>query len=289
MGDPMKILAMATCYNRKSKTLSSLRALHNQSGLDHVQLHVVLLSDGCTDGTLEAVKEAFPTVHVVHGDGKLYWAGGMRAAWNYVKRENLDFDQLLVFNDDIDLYETALETLLEDHNFLSRDGIREIAVTGNFLDPAKKAITYGGWVRSSRWHPLRMSLESSNLELEKPTVVDTLNMNFSLINRPAIERNGFLADYFVHRGADFEFGLRMTKSGGIVASSSRVVGTCERNSDVGTSNEQRLSRRTRLRRLLSPKEEPFFQRFHFYRRHGGPIWPVLCLAPYIKTTLFGRP
>lgn len=284
----MKILAMATCHNRKNKTIEALKALHSQSALNRVELDVVLLSDGCTDGTVEAVRAAYPEIHIIHGDGNLYWAGGMRAVWNYVKAENLDFDHLLVFNDDIDLYETALETLLEDHNFLSSDGNREIVVTGNFLNKAKKAVTYGGWVRSSRWHPLRMALDVSNLKLEKPTIVDTLNMNFSLINRSAIERNGFLADYFVHRGADFEFGLRVTRSGGIVASSSKVVGTCERNSDVGTSNEQRLSRLARLRRLLSPKEEPFLQRFHFYRYHGGPIWPVLFIAPYIKATLFRR-
>ena len=278
----MKILAMATCHNRKNKTIGALKALHSQSALNHVKLDVVLVNDGCTDGTVEAVREAYPEIHIIHGDGKLYWAGGMRAAWDYVKRENLDFDQLLVFNDDIDLYETALETLLEDHNLLSRDGIREIAVTGNFLDPAKKVITYGGWVRSSRWHPLRMSLDSSNLELEKPTVVDTLNMNFSLINRQAIERNGFLADYFVHHGADFEFGLRVTKSGGVVASSSKVVGTCERNSLVGTSLEPGLRRAERLKRLLSMKEEPPKQRYLFYRKWGGPFGTLLFAAPYVR-------
>lgn len=288
MGDPMKILAMATSYNRKSKTLRALRALHNQSGLDHVQLDVVLLNDGSTDGTAEAVKEAFPKVHIVHGDGKLYWAGGMRAVWSYVKREKVPFDHILVFNDDIELYKSALATLLKDHEHLLRNGYKEIVVTGNFLNKTMKIITYGGWIRSSKWHPLRMALVSPNFKLEEPTVVDTLNMNFTLISRSALERNGFLEDYFIHRAADFEFGLRVTKSGGVVASSSKVVGICDRNSPIGTSLEPGIKRAERLRRLFSAKEEPLKQRFRFYRKWGGLLGPILFVVPYVKA-LIERP
>jgi GT2 family glycosyltransferase len=283
----MKILAIATCHNRKYKTMSALETLYTQSSLRDVELDIILVNDGCTDGTVEAVAEKFPEVHIIHGDGNLYWAGGMRAAWDYALSKHMKFDQLLVFNDDVKLNEYALKTLIEDHDLLARKGTQEIVITGNFMNGAKNRVTYGGWIRSSRWHPLRMSLQSPDLKTGKPTVVVTLNMNLALISRKAIDKYGFLADYFIHRGADFEYGLRVTKAGGVVASSSKVVGICERNSAIGTSSEPLLGRRTRLERLLSPKEEPLLQRFHFYRYHGGTIWPLLWLAPYLKVC-FGR-
>lgn len=284
----MKILAIATCHNRKYKTMAALDTLYRQSGLRDVELDIILVNDGCIDGTVAAVTEKFPDVHIIHGDGNLYWAGGMRAAWDYALSRNMEFDQLLVFNDDVKLSEYALTTLIEDHDLLTRKGTREIVITGNFMNSAKNRVTYGGWVRSSKWHPLRMSLLSPDFKPGKPTVVVTLNMNFALISRKALDKYGFLADYFVHRGADFEYGLRVTKSGGVVASSSKVVGICERNSKIGTSSEPLLGRRARLQRMLSPKEEPLLQRFYFYRCHGGTIWPLLWLAPYLRAFLGRR-
>ena len=79
-----KIAVILTCYNRKAKTLACLdRLFHAQEVQGDVELTVFLTDDGCTDGTADAVRTSFPEkdIHILQGNGQLYWAGGMRLAW----------------------------------------------------------------------------------------------------------------------------------------------------------------------------------------------------------------
>ena len=61
----MKIAVLLTCFNRKTKTLSCLKGLFqaqsifNHKSEEHIESEVFLTDDGCTDGTAQAVKEAF--------------------------------------------------------------------------------------------------------------------------------------------------------------------------------------------------------------------------------------
>ena len=62
------------------ETLACLRSLGAQQ-VPGVALDVFVLDDASSDGTSEAVAEQFPEVTVLHGDGELYWNGGMRRAF----------------------------------------------------------------------------------------------------------------------------------------------------------------------------------------------------------------
>lgn len=57
-------------------------------------------------------EKCFPAVHVINGDGNLYWSGGMRKAWDVAAKTH-DYDYYLWFNDDAVLYENALEMMFE--------------------------------------------------------------------------------------------------------------------------------------------------------------------------------
>lgn len=45
------------------------------------RLCVYLTDDGSTDGTTEMLREKYPQVKVVSGNGNLFWDRGMHAAW----------------------------------------------------------------------------------------------------------------------------------------------------------------------------------------------------------------
>ena len=87
----MNIAAILTVHNRREKTLCCLRylfdalkAYNGQKGTTStIALSVFVTDDGCTDGTANAIREKFPSegIHVIQGDGNLFWAGGMRLAW----------------------------------------------------------------------------------------------------------------------------------------------------------------------------------------------------------------
>ena len=73
-----RVAAVMAAYNRRELTLACLRSLGAQQ-VPGVALDVFVLDDASSDGTSE-VAEQFPEVTVLHGDGELYWNGGMRRA-----------------------------------------------------------------------------------------------------------------------------------------------------------------------------------------------------------------
>lgn len=276
------VLALACCKNRREMTLSSLTDLSCQQGRNITfSLSVFLVDDASSDDTSRAVATHHPDVTVIPGNGNLYWAGGMRYGWD-TKLSKHKFDYLFVFNDDIRLYSFALSHLLEvAREFPNIE--QPFAVVGTVVDPQTGIPTYGGRKRSSRLHPLKFEhLIVPNDEVQH---ADVFNMNAALISRSALESIGFLSPYFVHSGADFEFGLRLRQSGGVILVSPGVVGTCSPN--PLSDSRQPLPRTIsgRIRYLLDPKREPPGQRWQMYRHHGGAFWFLLFLIPYISVWL----
>lgn len=270
----MKILSLATCFNRKEKTVNAIQTLLNQEVGAGTSLEICIVDDGSTDGTAREVSELFPSVKVLEGTGSLFWSGGMRFGWeHYVKNKSFDF--LLVFNDDIELYPHALGDLLKS----ACSPEDKCVVTGAFESCDKKTITYSAVIRDSSWHPLRFRRISPT---ESVQIGDTLNMNFALISKGAIEAIGFLSDSFQHSRADFDYGLRLKRAGGAVLLAPRAIGQCERNPAQGSSRDQSIPLLKRWNKLLSLKEQEPVDRARFYRRHCGILWPFFWAAPYVR-------
>ena len=277
----MKIATLTTSYNRKKLTLRALSSLVSQKLPENISIIHFLVDDLCTDGTAAAVSKSFPAVNIVSSKGNLFWAGGMRFGWSQAVRQ-IDYDYIFVYNDDVFLFSNALNSLLETANLLRRSGQpTEHIISGSFLDSTEGSLTYGGVTRSSSWHPLRFSLVKPDSTHCK--FVDTVNMNGCLISREAIDRVGFLSDYFIHKCADYEYGLKLRAAGGAAVISPGYVGICDANPDL---NINKLPFSQRLKFLLSPKGQPLLQRFLYYSRYGGIFWPFLFLLPYLRLLRF---
>jgi GT2 family glycosyltransferase len=270
----VKIVTLATCHNRREHTLAALSDLHDQGLPAGTTISHVIVDDGSTDGTTEAVSEFFPAVEIVQGNGNLFWAGGMRHGWEQAIK-NAEFDYLFVYNDDVRLEKFAISDLLKAAVSQTAPHI----VVGSFLNEDGSSTVYGGRRRSSRWHPLKFA------EIVEPdgTVqpADTLNMNGALISRWALDTAGFLSEYFVHSGADFEYGLKLHKAGGKIVVAGKHIGYCDLNPDSTLLPEHSEQLGDSLKMLFDQKREPFGQRWNYYRRHGGWLWPLHWVAPYV--------
>ncbi len=84
-------------HNRREITLKCLRSLKRIDS-ENLAIHIVMVDDGSTDGTSEAVKQEFPEVEIIKGDGNLWFTEGtnvgVRAALEHAP------DYVLMMNDD---------------------------------------------------------------------------------------------------------------------------------------------------------------------------------------------
>ena len=55
----MRVIALLTCFNRREITLECLRGLAAQTLPGNVDFKTVLVDDGSTDGTREAILKSF--------------------------------------------------------------------------------------------------------------------------------------------------------------------------------------------------------------------------------------
>ena len=131
----MKLSTILTVFNRKEKTLNCLTSLFN---ITH-DIDVYLVDDGSTDGTWDAVKEKFPQVNLIKGNGNLFWSRGMYTAWKEAVKG--DYDAYIWLNDDQKLRSNFLEELFS----VEQENNWNCIVTGRIADIESGEIIYCGY------------------------------------------------------------------------------------------------------------------------------------------------
>ena len=80
-----RIAALLTVYIRCDTTLRCLRELEKQKLPQGFIVDIYLTDDGCTDGTPQRVASEYPHVHIIKGNGNLYWNRGMLRHGKYLQ------------------------------------------------------------------------------------------------------------------------------------------------------------------------------------------------------------
>lgn len=279
--DPTRTIAvLMCCHNRRAKTLAALKCLYQAAESVGVDIHTILVDDGSTDGTAEAVLAQFPETEVLHTDGSCYWNGAMRIAFAAAVRQ--EHAAYLWLNDDTQLFRTGLATMLQSLGAVRQAAANDCIVVGATKSQETGNTSYGGVIRSHPLIPFRYRLLDPQPE---PTACDTMNGNCVLIPHNIACALGNLAPEYVHAMGDTDYGLRARKAGFGVYLATQHVGFCERNSILGTFTDSSLAVRQRLRVMRSPKGLPVRPWLAFTRRHGGFFWPLYFIWPYLRVLL----
>ena len=266
-----RVTVLMTSFNRREQTLACLRTLYNSEG--PAALRCILVDDGSADGTAEAVRSAFPEVTILEGTGALYWAGGMRLAFDHAW--NAPFDYLLWLNDDVMLARGALHRLIQTERRLHP--VRGACiVVGALQDPITGVTTYSGVLRRGlrRTHFRRIAPGA------EPRRAETMNGNVVLVARHVAECLGTFDPAYPHGIADYDYGLRGAAAGIETWIAPRFVGTCAWNGPDVPGNW-----RARLIHTASRKRLPPSAWMVFTRRHAGPMWPLYWASPYARALL----
>jgi len=252
----MRVAVLMTCFNRVAKTLDCLEKLHSSVIPEGMVYDIFLVDDGSRDGTGEKVKTAYPRVHILQGNGNLYWGGGMNVAWAGAAPG--DYDAYLWLNDDTLLYENALKIIFASACKVNHLGI----ISSTVVSRNTGSVTYGGWKEPG-------GLMSPNDLVQE---CDIINGNCVWVPRAVFADIGPLDPVFKHAIGDFDYGLRARKVGYRCYITPTVVGTCEANPSLPRWCLPEVPFLQRLKILYSPLAYAHPRQFFIYEhRHFGLI------------------
>ena len=217
----MKVFVVTACHNRKELTSQLANTLLMQTYKDVVFL---LVDDGSTDGTAEAVKNIFNNTIVLQGDGNLWWGGAMHKAYKWL----LDHIGNSVYEKDY--IERGLKVLAE-HESTMVTGSGYSLHTGERFD--------GSFL--SKYNDIILMEENNYGEI---ATTRSLFMRIKDLKRVG----GFRPILLPHYLSDFEFTFRGNKRGVKIYCSSEVKYKSDR-STTGLKDRKSLS----LKQLFSKK------------------------------------
>ncbi|RZS58195.1 glycosyltransferase family 2 protein [Sphaerotilus mobilis] len=272
------ICFLLTCFNRRSKTISCLRSLVKCVDLDDFLICSVLVDDGSTDGTAEAVAAEFPWVTVIsHVGAPLFWCRGMAMAMSEAIKDSHDYYVLI--NDDTVLYPASVSSLLDVYKSSSLDESRPPIIVGSTRDPLTKVLTYGGQIRKSGASRTRFEKIHPADHVQE---VDTFNGNIVLLPAAVVSSVGTLDHRFEHALGDLDYGLRARALGFSVLLAPGFHGECSNNPVSGTFLDSSLPFAIRWKLLLGRKGLPWRSWMIFTRRHAGLFWWAYFAWPYLR-------
>ena len=261
MEEALKRLAvLMTVHNRRETTLKCLSALESSVyNQEQYAIDLFITDDGCTDGTAKAVAEAFPLVHLIPGDGNLFWNRGMYKAWESAAHD--DYDYYFWVNDDTLIIKDSLARMLN----CSRKRLDEAIIVGSTeASDGSGTITYGGWSGLTAW---KNGILVTDINEEQ--VCQTMNGNLVLIPQKVFNILGKNDPYYHHSLGDFDYGLRATEKGISIIITPGVCGICDLHEKPSAWMDPSQPIKKRWRCFFSPTGNNPFEYFHFKNRHFG--------------------
>jgi GT2 family glycosyltransferase len=261
----IKTAILITVYNRKEKTMRCLRSLFaNIQDVD-----VFLVDDQSKDGTANEVNEAFPNVHVITGNGNLFWNRGMHLAWSEASKNQYDFYVWL--NNDVVLYENAFKELFACASLTNHSAI----ISGLIQSHDEQAIIYGGTDEAKKIITTTNQLNA----------ITHMNGNVVLVPKSVFATLGNLDPFYHHDLGDVDYGLRAQKKHIGVYTTRTPIASCERN-DVCRVRLNHSTITKRFKRLYSPLGSKPSINFYFRKKHYG-FWHALlyCLNLFFINTI----
>ncbi len=207
--------------NRKAYTSAILQQLSCQitDTTDAQTIDVVVVDDGSTDGTVELITNNFGDVHLVKGDGNLWWTGAISTGMDYIQK-HLHTDYIVWLNDDITLADDFIPQLIQ----VCQRNLHKKVITGGIVCDQSHPdwIVFGGVIASRPINNMQQFSQTTTLQ------VDALNGNIAVLPTQLISGIGLPnVERFRHYGGDYEYICRAKEAGYKVQLSSQLKATTD--------------------------------------------------------------
>ncbi len=222
-----KVEIVAPVHNRREITLQCLLSLSKieTRGLD---VHVVIVDDGSSDGTSEAIRKEFPKVEIVKGDGSLWFTEGTNVGVRAALKNNPDY--VLMMNDDQVFDSKFLQYMVETAEKYPRSIVGSLLLLWDM--PHKLFQTSPRWETfSGGWrHWQRQTVWTIP---EKAWEVGVIAGNCLLIPVQAIKEVGLMNSKRYPNFGDAEYTPRLRKNGWKLLIEPRARVFCQPNNLPG--------------------------------------------------------
>lgn len=279
-----RIAILLTCFNRKEKTiacLSSLNKTYLESG-ERLSVEVYLTDDGCTDGTADSIREqdfAFP-VHILQGNGLLYWNGGMIKSWSAAVEEG-DYDGYLWLNDDTVVLPEFWGDLIEADIYSRKTYGRGGIYVGSTKDAETGRFTYGGFNFVSKWTLKDSFVHPDGEHFQE---CQCAHGNITFVTQDVVDKMGILYDGYIHGVGDHDYTYRAHKAGFPILVMPHYSGECE-NDHVGKSTKGRSLVGMSFKERIAYSKSPLCYNLHntllFQKRCFPYRYPFVWIAGYL--------
>jgi GT2 family glycosyltransferase len=255
MSNSKKIYILIPTRNRKELLDKCLKSIFEQSYND---FEIVVVDDGSTDGTKNLITRCFKEVHLIDGDGNLWWCGAMRKAVEYVTPRIKEGDFILIQNDDAYMGPDYLENLVNQ----STENSRMIVGTAVRKYGTKELIYNSHQIVRGSLRPVIISSDEDLL----PTL--TLSGRGVLIPVEVFNKIGNFSKLFPQYAADYDFFCRALKKGYKLGMSTKAV-------TYSTSVKPNLSKLIASKSSISITD--LFNLF-FSRRSSSNLWGMTMIT-----------
>ncbi len=234
----MKRIEIVTpVHNRREITLQCLRscARIEKEGLD---IHIVIVDDGSTDGTGKAIKKEFPNVEVVQGNGNLWFTEGTNVGVRTALKHKPDY--VLMMNDDQVFDSKFLKYMVETAESFPRSIIGSLLLLWDephkLFQVAPVWKTWkGGWQHYDRQTIWTIP--------KKPWEVDLIVGNCVLVPVQAILEEGLMNSKRYPNFGDVEYTPRLKKKGWKLLIEPRARVFCQPNNVPPKVSEMSLKKK----------------------------------------------
>ncbi len=273
----MTVAVLLTTFNRKKTTLDCLESLKNQILPADVHLNIFLTDDASSDGTADAVKSSYPDVNIFHGNGSLFWAGGMRNSWGKALLSKANF--YLLLNDDTILTKDAVSVMLKYYSNASYKTSKPAICIGSTVDLATGQNSYGGRKLTSTlyWNAGYFMFSETDYQS-----CDVANANILMVPQQIVDKIGILSDAFTHGIADYDYTLKAKKAGFDLIVAPGYLGRCI-NDHGNNWKSANTTLKERIAYLKSPKGLAYKEYLGFIKYHYPLSYPLSFIKLWSKT------
>lgn len=280
--DLLKVEIVTPVHNRRSETLQCLRSIARIDSTA-LQLHVIVVDDGSTDGTAEAIEAEFPDVEIIRGDGNLWYTAGTNRGITAALKHDPDY--ILAINNDTIFDEKCILNLVRCAERHPRSVVGALLLNWEtphqmFQVSPQWKLLYGGfrhWYKQTIW-----------TVPTKPWQVEIIVGNCVLYPVLAIKEAGLMDEKRLPQFGDAEYTPRMRRMGWTLLIEPRARVFCKPNDPVSGFMGYPFKKKIKL---LFSSTSPYSIQRRFYASLGSApnkLFGLLTIPVFFIRYILGK-